>query len=129
MRIVWPEDYNWYLDEYYYPSGIINSGNFDFEIKEMKLQEIDGKEYDVIFLKMTSKKEIFTRVLMRNEINTPIIHQGDSISSVAIYFKGELIGFKQYGIGCYNANVINSFVGDIDKALSNNLFVSFQTKM
>ena len=47
-----------------------------------------------------------------------LINEGDTLSSRAIYYEGELVAYKQTGAGSESQNVIDGTIGDVDLALS-----------
>lgn len=113
LRIVLPDSYRSYdkIDWY-------NSSNFDIQLICEKLQTRNSsKPYVVISSFMTAKKYLYDgEFIQPNE--KKYFQEGDNMSSIAIYYDDELVGFKQMGVGSECENVTSAMIGDVDLALS-----------
>lgn len=109
LRIIWPSCFNGYGIAWF------NDSNFDcsFTIEEVKA--CAGGFYTIVYSSMTAKRDLLGPAA--NDVARQL-EKGDVLSSVAIYFKEELVAYKQMGVGSDCENVIASTVGNVDVALS-----------
>ncbi len=111
MRIVWPDCFSLY-DTAYRING------FDFQIQARKLSDTNGiSPIVVVHSSMTAKRDLNLNVTFLDS-DQKEIKKGDTLSSTAIYYNGELVAYQQTGAGSDSQNVIDATVGDVDLALS-----------
>lgn len=116
MKLLLPDNYARYglsISD----SSWFNASNFDFEFILEEVEELNGCSYTICYSNATATRDLVSAddgLIARQYF----INKGDSFSSVAIYFRGELVGFKQSGVGSNSNNIINATVGDMDLALS-----------
>ena len=109
LRLVWPSCFDGYGIAWF------NDANFDCSFTMEEVKACAGGFYTIVYSSMTAKRD-----LLGPAANDAIrrLEKGDTLSSTAIYWKEELVGYQQTGVGSDCENVIESTVGDVDVALS-----------
>lgn len=92
----------------------IHGFNMSIDRKEISTE---WATYVVIDYSMTAKRDLDLNIdLLPAEYKE--FNEGDTLSSRAIYYEGELVAYKQTGAGSESQNVIDGTIGDVDLALS-----------
>ena len=92
----------------------IHGFNMSIDRKEISTE---WSTYVVIDYSMTAKRDLDLNIdLLPAEYKE--FNEGDTLSSRAIYYEGELVAYKQTGAGSESQNVIDGTIGDVDLALS-----------
>ncbi len=111
-ELIWPDCFA----SYSYPEWI-NAHYFDMNIKVDKIELCNcSNNIEIIYTSITAKNDL-TNNIHAYSIGQRPIRKGDNMSSVAIFFEGELSAYKQMGVGSDCENVVNATIGDVDKAL------------
>lgn len=110
IKIVLPDSYSMYNTNEW-----LNSDNFDYTLKYQKISELAGVTYDVISSSMSAKRDLDTKVVLPE--GKKEFKEGDTISSKAIYYDGQLISYYQDGVGSECENVKNAIIGDANSAI------------
>ena len=109
MVMIKPECYSLYGE-----ASWINGFDMSIDRKEIST---GWSTYDVVDYSMTAKSDLNLNIdLLPAEYKE--INEGDTLSSRAIYYEGELVAYKQTGAGSESQNVIDGTIGDVDLALS-----------
>lgn len=101
MKIILPDSFDNQNKDWF------NCDDFDCGLECEELQDCLGDTYNIIRTKIILKKDI------DNKFQT-----SDSMSSVAIYYKNNLVAYKQTGIGSECNNIKKSLIGNVDEAIS-----------
>ena len=112
VKMIWPDCYS----KLYTSPAWLASHNFHYEIKYEKLDELSGNSYVVVYSSMTARRDLDTGLYMISD-GQKEIKKGDNMSSIAIYYEGELVAYKQTGVGSECNNVLEGTIGDVDLAL------------
>jgi len=114
IHLVLPDCFGSYTS----PAWFNNTSNFDMQIRCEKLEDGGfGNPYIVVYSSITAKRDLYTGQTIFKD-GQDIIHKGDNLSSVAIYYDGELVAFKQTGVGSECENVKQATIGNVDLALT-----------
>lgn len=101
MRIILPDSFNNQKKDWF------NCDDFGCILEYEELQDCLGDVYNIIRTKINLKRDIDNKFQV-----------GDSMSSVAIYYKNNLVAYKQTGIGCECNNIKKSIIGNVDESIS-----------
>ena len=110
MVMIKPDCYSLYGDVTW-----INGFNMSIDRKEIST---GWSTYVVIDYSMTAKRDLDDIRIRLLPAEYKLINKGDTLSSRAIYYEGELVAYKQTGAGSESQNVIDGTIGDVDLALS-----------
>ena len=109
IKMVWPDCFA--LDNH--PAV---AGAFDMNLELEKLTTTTMTSFTVVNSSMTAKHDIDpgTQILVNGQQE---IKKGDTLTSTAIYYEGELVAYQQTGAGSDSQNVIDATKGDVSIAL------------
>ena len=113
LVLIWPDCYSLYDI-----TPWLRESNFDLDLKYEQLKLLNGPKFLVIYSSITAKRKL--NLIGKDILNSDKLEflSGDNISSTAIYYEGELVAFKQTGVGSDCENVQKAIVGDVDIALN-----------
>ncbi len=89
---------------------------FDMNLELEKLTTTTMTSFTVVNSSMTAKHDIDsgTQILINGQQE---IKKGDTLTSTAIYYEGELVAYQQTGAGSNSQNVLDATKGDVSIAL------------